>query len=56
MSVFQAAMPTGSYPSLMAGGVVAGKMTPTTDINDFYGADWKHSRQGGRECHYIVSK
>lgn len=31
---------TGSYPSLMAGGVVAGNMTSDIDINDFYGADY----------------
>lgn len=34
MSVFQAAMPTGSYPSLMAGGVQCTQLHDNADLND----------------------
>ena len=38
MSVFQAVMPTGSYPSLMSGGVVATKGSQSDDLDDFKGS------------------
>lgn len=38
MSVFQAVMPTGSYPSLMAGGVVATQGSGSDDLDDFKGS------------------
>lgn len=34
MSVFQAAMPTGSYPSLMSGGVQCAQLYNNADLND----------------------
>lgn len=34
MSVFQAAMPTGSYPSLMSGGVQCTQLYDNADLND----------------------
>lgn len=34
MSVFQAAMPTGTYPSLMAGGVQCTQLGDNADLND----------------------